>query len=65
MAIEQLELFELTPDEKNAKRIEEVFGRLERVRKGAYSQMGDINKRLARVEELLEHLTRHICRGVE
>lgn len=61
MAIEQLDFFKPTADEINAKRIEDVFQRLERVRKGTYSTIGEVNKRLMRVEEMLENLTRHIC----
>ncbi len=63
MVIEQLKLFAPSADELNANRIEEVFDRLERVRKGTYASLGEINKRMIRVEELLENLTRHLCRG--
>ena len=59
--IEQLQLFPPTADELNARRIEEVFDRVERVRKGTYASIGDVNKRLMRIEELIEHLTRYIC----
>ncbi len=61
--VTQLDFFQPTADEINANRIEDVFQRLERVRKGTYAQMGEINKRLMKLEELLEHLTRHICKG--
>lgn len=63
MVIEQLELFPLTQEEINAKRIEEVFERSERVRKGLYAKNGEINKRLSHLEEMLENLTRYICKG--
>lgn len=62
MAIEQLELFQPTPDEINAKRIEEVFERSERVRKGAFAHIGEINKRLTRIEDMLEPLIAYICK---
>ena len=63
MAIEQLELFIPSQDELNAKRIEEVNDSLQRVRKGTYASIGDVNKRLMRCEEMLENLTRYICKG--
>lgn len=63
MAIEQLDFFQPTADEVNAKKIEAVKASLDRVRKGTYASIGEMNKRLMRVEELLENLTRHICRG--
>lgn len=63
MALEQLDFFQPTADEMNATRIEEVKKSLDRVRKGTYASIGEMNKRLMRVEELLENLTRHICRG--
>lgn len=63
MGIEQLDFFQPTADEINAKRIDDVKASLDRVRKGTYASIGEMNKRLMRVEELLENLTRHICRN--
>ena len=63
--IHQLDFFIPTADELNAKRIEEVQESLTRVRKGAYASIGEINKRLAKIEDMLEHMIRAICRGNE
>ena len=65
MVAEQLQLFTPTADELNAIRIEEVQASLTKVRKGTYASIGEINKRMMRCEELLENLTRYICRGKE
>lgn len=61
--IEQLTFFEPTPDEINAKRIEEVQQSLHKVRRGAYANIGDINKRLERIENMFEHMISVICKG--
>lgn len=63
--IEQLCFFELQPEEINAKRIEEVQKSLHRVRKGAYSNIGEINKRLERIENMFEHMINVLCKGMK
>jgi hypothetical protein len=61
--VHQLDFFIPTADEINAKRIEEVQESLHKVRKGAYANIGEINKRLMKIEDMLEHMVRAICRG--
>ncbi len=63
MPLEQLDFFQPTPDEINAKRIEEVFERCERVRKGTYAHIGEIRKLILEIKDDLEHMKRAICRG--
>lgn len=61
--IHQLEMFDFTPDEINANRIEEVHQSLTKVRKGTYANIGEINKRLDRIEDMFEHMIYVLCRG--
>jgi len=63
MALEQLEFFPLTQDEKNAKRIEEVAESQTKVRKKLFAQHGEILKMITEMRNDFEHLKRVICRG--
>lgn len=63
MVVEQLELFPLSQDEKNAQRIEEVFQRSERVRKGLYAKHGEILKMLLEIKHDFEQMKQVICKG--
>lgn len=61
--IEQLTFFELTQEEINAQRIDKLQESLHKVRKGAYANIGDINKRLERIETMFEHMINVLCKG--
>jgi len=61
--IEQLTFFELTQDEINAQKIDKIQESLHKVRKGAYANIGDINKRLERIENMFEHMIQVLCKG--
>lgn len=63
--IEQLTLFELNPDEINSQKIAKLQESLHKVRKGAYANIGDINKRLERIETMFEHMIHVLCKGKE
>jgi len=65
MALEQLEFFPLTQDEKNAKRIEEVARSSDKVRKKLFAQHGEILKLIMEMKNDFEHMKRVICRGEE
>lgn len=61
--IHQLEFFELTQEEINAEKIEKLQESLHKVRKGAYANIGDINKRLERIENMFDHMIQVICKS--
>lgn len=61
--IEQLTFFELSQDQVNAERIDKIQESLHKVRKGAYANIGDINKRLERIENMFEHMIHVLCKG--
>jgi hypothetical protein len=61
--VQQLTFFELTQDEVNAQKIEKLQESLHKVRKGAYANIGDINKRLERIENMFEHMIQVLCKG--
>ncbi len=59
--VEQLTFFELSQDELNAGRIDKLQESLHKVRKGAYANIGEINKRLERIENMFEHMIHVLC----
>jgi hypothetical protein len=61
--IQQLTFFELTQEEINAQKIDKIQESLHKVRKGAYANIGDINKRLERIETMFEHMIHVLCKG--
>lgn len=61
--IEQLTFFDLTVDEINAERIDKLQESLHKVRKGTYANIGEINKRLERIENMFEHMISVLCKG--
>ena len=61
--IDQLEFFELTSEEINADRINKLQESLHKVRRGAYANIGDINKRLERIENMFEHMINVLCKN--
>lgn len=61
--IEQLTFFEPSQEELNAQSIKKLQESLHKVRKGAYANIGDINKRLERIENMFEHMIQVICKG--
>lgn len=61
--VQQLTFFELSQDELNAQKIEKLQESLHKVRKGAYANIGDINKRLERIENMFEHMIQVLCKG--
>lgn len=61
--IQQLTFFELSQDEMNAQKIEKLQESLHKVRKGAYANIGEINKRLERIENMFEHMIQVLCKG--
>lgn len=61
--VQQLTFFELSQDELNAQKIEKLQESLHKVRKGAYANIGDINKRLERIENMFEHMIAVLCKG--
>jgi len=61
MAVEQLEFFPKTDEERNAERIEEVFKRLENIRKGMFQRLNIAGKEILALHERIEILERYIC----
>lgn len=63
MGAEQLELFPLSQEEINARRIEEVFTRVENVRKGTYGKINAQGKIILDLLQRMEILESNVCKN--
>lgn len=61
MAIEQLEFFPLSEEERNQKRIEEIHKSLDKVRKGMFARLNICGKDILSLHERLERIEKYIC----
>ncbi len=62
--VTQLDFFQPTADEINAKRIEEVAASSDRVRKGIYAKHGELLKMMTELKADFDFIKRSICRGL-
>lgn len=61
----QLDFFQEPPSEVEIFRldIKELEALIHRVRKGTYAEIGSLKKRVLSLEERLDIIERHICKG--